>query len=116
MSYEKQAQRQQPRQGHNRTSACDESAQRRDAMAREQYVRNEMVADPIVENSQGTHFVYDAKSDGETKQQSQSLDVFEMLTIPPFIKNGEPPSDGGRRPSIVTPRNPDDLKRWGALC
>jgi len=67
-------------------------------MAREQYIRNKMVVDPIVEKSQGMHFVYDAKSDGETKQHSQRLDTFEMLTIPLFIKKGElePHSEEGR--------------------
>ena len=79
-------------------------------MARKQYVRNEMVVDSIVENSQGTHFVCDAKSDGEKKQQSQSLDTFEMLMIPLFIENGEPRSDDGRLPLIVKAPNPDELK------
>ena len=100
----------QSRHGRNRKSDRYESARKHAETARKQYVRKQTVVYSIVENSRGTHFVRDAKSDGEKKQQSQSLDTFEKLMIPLLTENGEPSLDDGRLPLIVMAPNPDALQ------
>ena len=98
------------RHGRNRKLDREESARKRAETAREQYVRKQTVVDSIVENSRGMHFVRDAKSDGEKKQQSQSLYNFEKLTIPLLTENGEPSLDDGRLPLKVMAQNPDEIQ------
>ena len=100
----------QHRRSRNRKSDRDESARKRAEKAHEQYVRKATVVDSVVESSQGTHFVRDAKSDGEKKQQSQSLDTFEKLMIPLLTENGEPCLDDRRIPMTIMAPNPDELQ------
>jgi len=69
----------QPHHGRNRKLDHDESARKCDETASEPYVRKETVVDSVVENSQGMHFVREAKSDGEKKQHPQSLNILEKF-------------------------------------
>ena len=61
-------------------------------------------------DSQSTHFVRDAKSDGEKKQQSQRLDVFEKFMVPLLDENGEQRlDDEGLLLTVMVPHL-DDLQ------